>query len=128
MTNKTVSAKAVLQFHHGRGSQEGTIGELKQDCQFDYIPVQHQLGNRLFCQAAVMAHNLSRDLQMATTAMERSTTPPRTAHWAFEKLSTLRNRIIRRAGRLTRPHGSLILTMSANPAAREDILRFLKAS
>ena len=128
MTNKVVSAGAVLQFHHGRGSQEGTLGELKSDCQFDYIPVQHKLGNRLFAQATVMAHNVSRDLQIATWERDRATTPTRAAHWTFDKLSTLRNRIIRRAGRLTRPNGTLVLTMSANPAAREDILRYLAAS
>lgn len=125
LTNKTVSAKAVLRFHNGRGSQEGTIGELKADSQFDYIPVRHQLGNRTFCQAAVMAHNLSRDLQMRTAEMERATTPKRATHWVFEKLSTLRNRIIRRAGRLTRPNGSLVLTMSANSTAQADIMRFV---
>ena len=128
MTSKTVSAGAVLRFHHGRGSQEGILGELKADSQFDYIPVQHKLGNRLFCQAAVMAHNLSRDLQITTMEMERATTPTRATHWVFEKLSTLRNRIIRRAGRLTRPNGTLVLTMSANPAAQKDILRYLEAS
>jgi hypothetical protein len=38
-------------------------------------------------------------------------------------LDTLRHRLIHRAGRLTRPHGTLTLTMSANASARDDIER-----
>jgi hypothetical protein len=49
----------------------------------------------------------------------------RLAAWAFEKLDTLRHRLIQRAGRLTRPQGQLTLTMSANEAVRKDLLHFL---
>ena len=51
--------------------------------------------------------------------------PKRPAAWAFEKLDTLRHRIIQRAGRLTRPQGQLTLTMSANEAVRKDLIHFL---
>ncbi len=51
--------------------------------------------------------------------------PKRPAAWAFEKLETLRHRIIQRAGRFTRPQGELTLTMSANQAVRRDLLQFL---
>jgi hypothetical protein len=46
---------------------------------------------------------------------------------ANEKLDTLRHRLIHRAGRLTRPHGTLTLTMSANASARDDIERYIQA-
>ena len=51
--------------------------------------------------------------------------PKRPTVWTFEKLDTLRHRIIQRAGRFTRPQGELTLTMSANHAVRRDLLRFL---
>ena len=51
--------------------------------------------------------------------------PKRSAAWAFEKLDTLRHRIIQRAGRLTRPQGQLTLTMSANETVRKDLAHFL---
>lgn len=51
--------------------------------------------------------------------------PKRPAAWAFEKLDTLRHRLIQRAGRLTRPQGQLTLTMGANEAVRKDLLHFL---
>ncbi|NOX42562.1 MAG: IS1380 family transposase, partial [Gammaproteobacteria bacterium] len=49
----------------------------------------------------------------------------RPALWAFEKLDTLRKRIIQRAGRLIRPQGKLTLSMSANAAV--ELLQFLEA-
>jgi hypothetical protein len=59
---------------------------------------------------------------------ERATTPGRTALWAFTSLFTIRNSIIRRAGRLVRPNGVWVLTMNANRAAQEDIERYLSAA
>ncbi|HEX6903067.1 MAG TPA: IS1380 family transposase, partial [Thermoanaerobaculia bacterium] len=50
----------------------------------------------------------------------------RAALWPFERLATLRQRLIQRAGRLTRPQGVLTLTLSANPAVREDLHGYLK--
>jgi len=52
-----------------------------------------------------------------------SALPKRPAAWAFEKLDTLRHRIIQRAGRFTRPQGELTRTMSANQAVRLDLLQ-----
>ena len=75
----------------------------------------------------MMAHNLSRELQMLATPSAPRALPKRPAAWAFEKLDTLRHRIIQRAGRFTRPQGELTLTMSANEAVRKDLLHFLDA-
>ena len=41
VTNKRLSARKVVVFHEGRGSQEGLIGELKSHCQMDYVPGDH---------------------------------------------------------------------------------------
>ena len=73
----------------------------------------------------MMAHNLSREIQMlAAPSAPRARAKLPTA-WAFERLDTLRHRIIQRAERLARPQGELTLTMSANQAVRRDILQFL---
>ena len=73
----------------------------------------------------MIAHNLSRELQMLAAPTMSRTLPKRPAVWAFEKLDTLRYRIIQRTGRFTRPQGQLTLTMSANEAVRKDLMRFL---
>jgi hypothetical protein len=45
--------------------------------------------------------------------------------WAFERLDTLRRKLIQRAGRLTSPQGKLTLTLSANTAVRNELLHHL---
>ena len=125
VTNKRESAKSVVRFHHGRGSQEAIFGDAKNDAALDVIPTKRLIGNQLFTLCAMMAHNLSRELQMLASPVAERALPKRPAAWAFEKLDTLRHRLIQRAGRLTRPQGRLTLTLSANEAVRKDLLHFL---
>jgi hypothetical protein len=126
VTNKTLGARRVVAFHEGRGSQEGILGELKSHCQMGYVPVRRRLGNQLYLLAGLLAHNLTRELQMMTTPPVRQTTPGRAALWAFEKLDTLRNTLLHRAGRLTRPQGILTLTLNANAWLRDQFLSLLQ--
>jgi len=121
VTNKKPAAKRVMEFHHGRGSQEGVFAESKQFCQLEYIPVRTLHGNQIYCISAVMAHNLTRELQMDTYERERGTTAKRRNLWGFETLGTLRNRLIRRAGRLIRPQGRLTLVIHANEKLRQEL-------
>jgi hypothetical protein len=126
VTNKTESAKRVVLFHNGRGSQEKIFGDAKNDAALNVVPSKRLAGNQLFTLCAMMAHNLSRELQMlAASGTASRALPKRPAAWVFEKLDTLRHRIIQRAGRFTRPQGELTLTMSANQAVRRDLLHFL---
>ena len=125
VTNKTESAKAVVQFHNGRGSQEAIFGDAKGDCGLDVIATRKLTGNQIYTLCAMMAHNLSRELQMLSKPRVKRARPKRPAAWEFNTLSTLRHRVIQRAGRLTRPQGELTLTMSANKAVRKDLLHFL---
>jgi Transposase DDE domain group 1 len=127
VTNKALGAKHTVAFHEGRGSQEGIFGELKTHCQMGYVPVRRRLGNQLYLLAGLFAHNLTRELQMRTTPPKRQTTPGRAALWAFEKLDTLRNTMLHRAGRLTRPQGILTLTLNANGWLQHQFLGFLHA-
>lgn len=75
--------------------------------------------------AAVLAHNLTRELQMMTKSRSRGTTEKRTALWKFEELATIRHHLLQRAGRFTEPQGKLTLTISGNSAVKNDLIYFL---
>jgi hypothetical protein len=125
VTNKSESAKNVVLFHNGRGSQEAIFGDAKTDAAFDIIPTKRLAGNQIFTLCSMMAHNLSRELQMLASPAIPRALPKRPSLWRFERLDTLRHRIIQRAGRLTSPQRKLNLTMSANQKVRKDLLHFL---
>lgn len=125
VTNKRISAKKVLTYHNGRGAQEGVFAELKSQTQMDYVPTQKLAGNQVYVLAAMLAHNLNRDLQMQCLPRARNTTERRAPLWKFEQLGTLRRKLIQRAGRMTKPQGQLTLTMSANPSVKSELLHYL---
>jgi len=125
VTNKTESAKAVVLFHNGRGSQEGVFGDAKNHSALGVIPCRKLAANQIFTLSSMMAHNLTREMQMLAHPAAPRTQPKRPAAWNFQKLDTIRHRIIQRAGRLIRPQGELTLTMSANEAVRKELLHFL---
>jgi len=128
VTNKRLRARKVAAFHEGRGAQEGVFAELKAHCQAGHVPVTTRAGNQLYLLAAILAHNLGRELQMMANAPERRTTAKRAALWAFEQLDTLRRNLVQRAaGRLIRPNGRLVLSMSSNAAVEEELLHYLDA-
>jgi hypothetical protein len=121
VTNRSLGPRHVVAFHEGRGSQEGIFSELKSQCQMGYVPVRRRVGNQIYFLAGLFAHNLTRELQMMTTPPVRKTTSGRAALWAFEKLETLRNTLLHRAGRLTRPQGVFTLTLNANAWLRNQL-------
>jgi len=127
VTNKRIGMRKVLRFHHGRGGQEKIFGELKSQSQMDYIAVRRLSGNQLYLMTAILAHNLTRELQMSAESKVRGTTEKRNPMWHFEQLATLRHHILQRAGRFTRPKGKLTLTITDNPALRRNLLHFLDA-
>jgi len=127
VTNKTLTARQVVAFHEGRGSQEGIFGELKSQCNVDYVPVRTLCGNQIYLLAGLFAYNLTRELQMQTSERVRNTTTQRASFWKFEQLDTLRKTIFQRAGRLTRPAGVLTLTIGANRSLKNRILQMLAA-
>jgi DDE family transposase len=127
VTNKKIRAREVIRFHNGRGAQEGVFAELKSQGQLDYVPTQTLAGNQVFLLSAVLAHNLNRDLQMVAHEPSRDTTPQRSPLWQFERLETLRLKLINRAGRLIQPQGRLTLTMSANSSVRDELLHYRDA-
>ena len=124
VTNKKTQARKVVLFHNGRGAQEGVFAELKSQGQLDYVPTKTLAGNQVFLLSAVLAHNLNRDLQMTAYEPSRETTPQRSPLWQFERLETLRLKLVNRAGRLIQPQGRLTLSMSTNPAVQEELLHY----
>ena len=42
------------------------FGQLKTQCQMDYIPVRTCIGNHIYLLATLFAHNLVRELQRIT--------------------------------------------------------------
>ena len=125
VTNKDLSASAVVSYHEGRGSQEGVFAELKSHCQMDYVPVRTRRGNELYLLAGLFAFHLSRDLQMEVDAPRRTTTRQRMTLWTFEKVDTIRKTILQRAGRLSRPEGQLVLTFCAGKNLKNRVLQIL---
>jgi len=126
VTNKTVGPATVVAFHEGRGSQEGIFAELKTGCQMDYIPVTTEVGNQLYRSAAILAHNLTRELQMKVEPRQRRTTPKRAALWPFSELETLRRTVLQRAGRILRPAGKLILSMDSNERLETELTHYIE--
>lgn len=127
VTNKKGLAANVVKYHEGRGSQEKIFGEGKGQLNIGYIPVRKRAGNEAYLLCGVMAHNLGRELQMQSRPPERKTTSQRKALWVFEEMKTIRQKILRTAGRLTRPQGKLTLTLPKNKALEQAIGKFLPA-
>jgi len=126
-TNKTGSAKNVLLFHNGRGSQEKIFGEGKQHAALDYIATRRLVGNQIYTLSGMFAHNIGRELQMSTRQQDRKTMPKRPAHWNFQSLGTLRQHLLHTAAEITRPQGELTLTLNAEKALRRDVIHYMKA-
>jgi hypothetical protein len=127
VTNKKGSARNVLRFHNGRGAQENIFGELKSQCSMDYVPVRRLAGNQLYLMSAILSHNLLRTLQMEGVRPYPRATEKRSPLWMFQEASTVRQHLIHRAGRLTRPQGKLRLTMSGNEVTKRSFLDYLGA-
>jgi hypothetical protein len=53
--------------------------------------------NQVFTISAMMTHNLSREIQMLTKPSSSRALPKRPAAWKFEKLDTIRHRIIQKS-------------------------------
>ena len=123
VTNKDLSAAALVKYHSGRGSQENVFGELKTHCHMDYIPVRKRCGNETYLLAGLFALNLIRDLQMQIEPPTRTTTRQRPTLWVFEQVDTIRKTVLQRAGRLSHPSGKLTLTFRAGKKLKKRVLQ-----
>jgi hypothetical protein len=122
VTNKEGCAADVIAFHEGRGAQEGIFAELKSQNALDYIPFKTLNANIMYMTSAILSHNLSRSLQIATGASIFLAAERKVTGHAFNGIEMLRNMLIRRAGKLTKPHGKLKLTISGDEKFKERYL------
>ena len=127
VTNKRMGVRSLLLYHNGRGSQENVFAELKSQGQMDYVPFRSLYANQVFLMSSILAFNLNRQMQIQSQPRFRKTTRKRAALWAFEKLDTVRRRVIQRAGRIIRPQGRLTLVMSGNQATEREFHHQLAA-
>ena len=125
VTNKMTQAKHVVEYHEGRGTQEGLFAELKTEAALSYVPCNNWNANKVFSLCNVIAHNLTRELQMRYRERDRHTSVKRPALWKFSRIGTLRKQIIQRAGRLIRPQGILTLSMANDPVVEDAIMSYL---
>ena len=88
ITNKLQSAKKVIEFHRGRGSQEKIFAQAKSQMNMGHIPVRGLNGNKLYCLASILAHNLNHELQMNHNERDRGTNEKRSSLWTFEDRGT----------------------------------------
>ncbi len=104
-TNKALNGKNLWAFLNGRGTHEKAYAELKGGFAFDSVPSHHYGANCAWQALSVMAHNLIKSFQVATTATRRPTTRKRRSHYELESVQTLRYKWINRAGILLHPDG-----------------------
>src|SRR5439155_8477956 len=72
---------------------------------------------------SVLAFNLSRSFQLATTASRRAASRKRRALFRFETIHTLRALCLQRAGLLVHPHGRATLDVGPAAAIKERFKR-----
>ena len=77
VTNKKRFSRNIVRFHEGRGQQEHVFAELKNQAAMSYIPVKSGNGNRSYLVSSVLAHNLTRIMQIKNTEKDRGTNQQR---------------------------------------------------
>lgn len=121
MTNKSLSAAALLRFHNGRGSQEATFAEAKSQLGLGYLPSRREVGNQVYMLCNLVAHALGRELQISAASPRSKNTATRACLWTVERIGTLRNRLIKRAARIIRPQGRHFVAFATCHDAEHDI-------
>jgi len=122
-TNKTLGGAALWAFMCGRGTHEQVYGELKSGFAFACIPTMRYAANSAWQILSVLAFNLVRGFQLATTAERRPATRKRRTVFAFETIHTLRYLCFARAGVLLYPDGYATLDVGPAPAVADRFKR-----
>lgn len=114
-TNMALPGDVLWTFMCGRGTQEKAYGELKTGFAFDCVPTQHEDANSAWQILSVLAFNLTRAFQAATTAIARPSDAKRITLYRFESISTLRFKLFNRAGMVVNPQGRPTLEVGTAP-------------
>jgi hypothetical protein len=123
VTNKVLGGPALWAFMAGRSVHEKVYGELKSGFAFACVPTMQYAANSAWQLLSVLAFNLSRSFQLATTARRRATSRKRRTLFGFETIHTLRALCLQRAGILVRPHGRATVDVGATPGIAERFER-----
>ena len=123
VTNKTIGGPALWAFMCGRGVHEKVYGELKSGFAFACVPSMQYVANSAWQCLSVLAFNLSRSFQLATTARRRPASRKRHTLFGFETIHTLRALCLQRAGVLVAPQGRATLDVGTAPAVAERFER-----
>lgn len=115
VTNKAIGGPALWAFMCGRGVHEQVYGELKSGFAFACVPTLRYAANSAWQLLSVLAFNLSRSFQVATTAARRPPTRKRRCLYRFETIHTLRALCLQRAGVLAAPQGVATLDVGRIP-------------
>ena len=118
-TNMSGAVHEVMSFHHGRSSQEGIFGELKEQLSMDYVPFRKRVGNEIYMWAAIWTHNIFRAMHMRETPKASRSNAKRATRWAFIQIRTFRETYLLRPGRITKPANRKLLTF-ALPGNKQD--------
>ena len=116
VTNKALGGRALWAFMCGRGTHEKVYGELKSGFAFASVPSMQYVANSAWQVLSVLAFNLSRGFQLATTAARRAPSRKRRTLFGFESIHTRRALCLQRAGLLTQPQGRTTLDVGSAPA------------
>jgi hypothetical protein len=119
VTNKALGGPALWAFMCGRGVHEKVYGELKSGFAFACVPTMQYAANSAWQLLSVLAFNLSRNFQLATTARRRAPSRKRWSLFGFETIHTLRALCLQRAGVLAHPQGRATLDVGPSPAVAE---------
>jgi hypothetical protein len=123
VTNKPLGGAALWAFMCGRGTHEKAYAELKSGFAFACVPTMQYAANSAWQYLNVLAFNLSRSFQLATTAERRSGSRKRRTHFVFETIHTLRSLCVQRAGILLKADGRTTLDVGTSPAVAERFER-----
>ncbi len=123
VTNKTLHGRVLWAFMCGRGIHEKVYGELKSGLAFDCVPTMRYAANSAWQLLSVLAFNLVRGFQTATTAARRGPTRKRHSLFRFETIHTLRYLCLQRAGVIGHPDGRATLDVGRAPGVAERFER-----
>jgi hypothetical protein len=122
-TNKTLNGKNLWLFMNGRGGHEKAYGELKSGFAFDCVPSSHYGANSAWQVFSVLAFNLMKSFQIATTSSARRASRKRRPRYLLHSIQTLRYSWINRAGSLVKPAGRPTLDLGCTSDVKNRFTR-----
>jgi hypothetical protein len=123
VTNKALGGPALWAFMAGRSVHEKVYGELKSGFAFACVPTMRYAANSAWQLLTVLAFNLNRSFQLATTARRRASSRKRRTLFGFETMHTLRALCLQRAGVLVHPQGRATVDVGPAPAVADRFKR-----